>query len=112
MPHSAIRRIVYRNPNGNQHRAHHRSLIRHGRACATHLAACGVRVYGTSRVAPAPVAYTMLQVDVTEDASIQRAVDTILQREGHLDIVVNNAGIAIAGPWNSRPSRKPSGNST
>jgi NAD(P)-dependent dehydrogenase (short-subunit alcohol dehydrogenase family) len=42
-----------------------------GRACATHLATCGVRVYGTSRVAPtAPVAFTMLQVDVTDNASL------------------------------------------
>jgi NAD(P)-dependent dehydrogenase (short-subunit alcohol dehydrogenase family) len=40
----------------------------------------------------------MLQVDVTDDASIQRAVDAIFQREGRPDIVVNNAGIAIAGP--------------
>jgi NAD(P)-dependent dehydrogenase (short-subunit alcohol dehydrogenase family) len=70
-----------------------------GRACAEHLAACGVLVYGTSRIASTvsgPV--TMLHMDVTDDASIQRAVDVIQQLEGRLDIVVNNAGIAIAGP--------------
>jgi NAD(P)-dependent dehydrogenase (short-subunit alcohol dehydrogenase family) len=70
-----------------------------GRACAEHLAAGGVRVYGTSRIASTvsgPV--TKLQLDVTDDASVQRAVDVIQQREGRLDIVVNNAGIAIAGP--------------
>jgi NAD(P)-dependent dehydrogenase (short-subunit alcohol dehydrogenase family) len=66
-----------------------------GRACATHLAARGIRVCGTSR---APSSGTMLQMDVTDDQSVQRAVDAILEREGHLDIVVNNAGIAIAGP--------------
>ena len=66
-----------------------------GRACATHLTACGVRVYGTSRH---PSADTMLEMDVTDDASVQRGIDTILEREGRLDIVVNNAGIAIAGP--------------
>lgn len=66
-----------------------------GRACAAHLAACGVRVYGTSR---APSCGSMLQMDVTDDSSVQSAIDTILQREGRLDIVVNNAGIAIAGP--------------
>ncbi len=66
-----------------------------GRACATHLAARGIRVYGTSRNPPT---FTMLQVDVTDDQSVQSAIAAILQREGHLDIVVNNAGIAIAGP--------------
>jgi NAD(P)-dependent dehydrogenase (short-subunit alcohol dehydrogenase family) len=66
-----------------------------GRACAAHLVARGVRVYGTSRT---PSTGTMLQMDVTDDASIQRGIDSILQREGRLDIVVNNAGIAIAGP--------------
>ncbi len=66
-----------------------------GRACAIHLAARGIRVYGTSRT---PSSGTMLQMDVTDDQSVQRAVDAVLEREGRLDIVVNNAGIAIAGP--------------
>jgi NAD(P)-dependent dehydrogenase (short-subunit alcohol dehydrogenase family) len=70
-----------------------------GRSCATHLAACGVRVYGTSRVpSTAPAPFTMLQMDVTDDASVKRAIDSIIQRESRLDIVVNNAGIALAGP--------------
>jgi NAD(P)-dependent dehydrogenase (short-subunit alcohol dehydrogenase family) len=71
-----------------------------GRACATRLAACGFRVYGTSRSsAPAdPPPVTMLQMDVTGDASVQRGIDTIIQREGRLDVVVNNAGMAVAGP--------------
>src|SRR5947209_7799476 len=70
-----------------------------GRACARYLAEHGFRVYGTSRK-PASEAgrATMLQMDVTDDASVQRAVDTIVERERRIDIVVNNAGIAIAGP--------------
>lgn len=70
-----------------------------GRACATHLATRGLRVYGTSRSAPTePGPVAILQMDVTDDESVQHAIDAILRREGRLDIVVNNAGIAIAGP--------------
>jgi NADP-dependent 3-hydroxy acid dehydrogenase YdfG len=69
-----------------------------GHACDTHLAARGIRVYGTSRT---PSSGIMLQIDVTDDQSVQCAVDAVLEREGHLDIVVSNAGIAIAGPLDS-----------
>ncbi len=40
----------------------------------------------------------MLQMDVTEDESVARGIETILRQEGRIDVVVNNAGIAIAGP--------------
>ena len=70
-----------------------------GRACASYLAGRGFRVYGTSR---SPISeqhpFTMLQMDVTDDASVQRAIDRIVQSEARLDIVINNAGIAVAGP--------------
>jgi NAD(P)-dependent dehydrogenase (short-subunit alcohol dehydrogenase family) len=73
-----------------------------GLACATHLAGRGFRVYGTSRRAaagsPAPGNLTMLTADVTDDGSVEQAVATVLEREGRLDIVVNNAGMGIAGP--------------
>jgi NAD(P)-dependent dehydrogenase (short-subunit alcohol dehydrogenase family) len=68
-----------------------------GLACATHLAGRGYRVYGTSRRAGTGRAGTvaMLVADVSDDHSVERAV---LEREGRLDIVVNNAGMGIAGP--------------
>jgi len=74
-----------------------------GLACATHLAARGFRVYGTSRrpAANASGGITLLTADVTDDASVEQAVATVLEREGQLHVVVNNAGMGIAGPLES-----------
>jgi len=78
-----------------------------GEACARHLSQKGYRVYGTSRNAgfekksapsPAGVPFLkMIPMDVRETASVNKGVKYIIDREGRIDVMVNNAGIAVAG---------------
>ncbi|AUX80637.1 MULTISPECIES: oxidoreductase [Sinorhizobium] len=59
----------------------------------------GYHVFGTSRK-PMPGTsdgITMLVCDVTDDASVERVVDEVLNRAGRIDLLVNNAGIGLLG---------------
>lgn len=69
-----------------------------GEAVAVLLASAGYKVYGTSRRGADGVqrAYEMISLDVTSDASVQQAVATVLQKEGRIDLLVNNAGFGMA----------------
>ena len=62
------------------------------------LAEKGCRVYEFSRrdtgVYPK---VTHVQADVTDEAQVNAAVGTVLDREGHIDVVINNAGFGISG---------------
>ncbi|MBV9879541.1 MAG: SDR family oxidoreductase [Gemmatirosa sp.] len=69
-----------------------------GLECARYLAERGYRVYGTSRRdAPTGERFTMLRMDVTDDGDVARTVDTVMQAESRIDVLVNNAGYGIAG---------------
>jgi NAD(P)-dependent dehydrogenase (short-subunit alcohol dehydrogenase family) len=68
-----------------------------GACCAAHLRKRGYRVYGGSRGAVTAPGVEALTLDVADDASVTRAIETILAREGRLDALVNNAGFGIAG---------------
>ena len=72
-----------------------------GRATALRLALQGYKVFGTSRNTDRFSSITkgveLLTLDVTSDASVTACVQTILEREGHIDVLVNNAGYALLG---------------
>jgi NAD(P)-dependent dehydrogenase (short-subunit alcohol dehydrogenase family) len=68
-----------------------------GRACAEYLHGRGYRVYGSSRRAALDSPFPFVQMDVTSEQSVAEAVQQVLQREGRIDVVLNNAGDGIAG---------------
>lgn len=71
-----------------------------GKSIAEVLSREGITVYGGSRgVSNGTVSNGVngLQMDVTDENSVVRAIQNILEREGRLDIVVNNAGLGLIG---------------
>ena len=77
-----------------------------GKCCAEYLSQQGYRVYGTSRRAKATDSeqrssntnlFQMVQMDVTDESSVKKGIDSIIARESRIDVVVNNAGFAIIG---------------
>lgn len=68
-----------------------------GACCAEYLAKRGYRVYGGSRGPVTARDVEALKLDVGDDASAARAIESIRAREGRLDVLVNNAGFGIAG---------------
>lgn len=69
-----------------------------GEATAIKLAAAGYTVYGTSRrgAKSSQHSFPMLTLDVTDDVSVEAAVNELLEREGRIDVLVNNAGFGVA----------------
>jgi NAD(P)-dependent dehydrogenase (short-subunit alcohol dehydrogenase family) len=62
----------------------------------------GARSVEQGQVAATELGAQFVQLDVTDDASVEAALGVIAEREGHLDVLVNNAGIStvadVSGP--------------
>src|SRR5687767_4955364 len=69
-----------------------------GEATAARLAKAGYKVYGTSRrgAQAGERSFAMLALDVTSETSVEGAVAEVMRREGRIDLLVNNAGFAVA----------------
>ena len=74
-----------------------------GKACAVRLLQEGARVYGVDIAEIPPAAgeqgrLRTLRLDVRDERAVQNAVAAIVSEAGHLDAVVNAAGVAGGGP--------------
>jgi NAD(P)-dependent dehydrogenase (short-subunit alcohol dehydrogenase family) len=86
-----------------------------GLATARHFAGKGWKVFAGARTpekaaelraAADELGMTVVQVDVTSDESVQACVAGVLEQAGHIDVLVNNAGVGGGGPVELAPMQR------
>lgn len=71
-----------------------------GRATAVKFATQGCRVFGTVRnpeKAQAIPGVTLVEMDIRDEASVQRGIDSIIEQAARIDVLVNSAGVTLLG---------------
>jgi len=76
-----------------------------GKTVGNYLQTKGYKVYGSSR-SPQNVTdslFPLVAIDVRNSQTIQQAVQEIIEKEGRIDVLINNAGVGITGPVEEIP---------
>jgi NAD(P)-dependent dehydrogenase (short-subunit alcohol dehydrogenase family) len=75
-----------------------------GKQAANLLAENGHTVYGTVRNEPGTDSLIhFLKMDLMDLGSIKNAVATVMEKEGRIDVLINNAGMHTGGPIETSP---------
>ncbi len=81
-----------------------------GRGIVEALAQQGAIVYATDinedglkAIADSIATIIPVKLNVTQQQEFQQVIDQVLEDHGHLDIIINNAGIGLAGDFNDTP---------
>ncbi len=74
-----------------------------GLSIANYLAEKGYTVYGGSRSAPPTENFNAVKLDVADDNSVKDVIERIIEKEGKIDAVVNNAGVGSVGAVEKTP---------
>lgn len=69
-----------------------------GFALAEYFGKKGHRVYGLSRKVVENAYFTSIPTDITEKEQVERAIHRILEEQGSIDVLINNAGMGMVGP--------------